>query len=351
MRFDRYVLRIFLSWWTVVACAMLGLFTTLQLLGRSDEIHEAGRYGLGLADLGRYVVLSQPFLLLTFGPYITLLAALGTVTQLMKHREWIPVLTAGRSALRAVAPVLLAAFVLACALSWMRESAAPRWMPEHEALHRRFFSQVVWAPRDLWVRGAGDVRMHATGFTPEVSGGPALEDVQVFLRGPRGEEMVRAVSAHWEDGEWVLEGGRRVYPGGEEPLARFASAGLSAKDFERAWFARVRPLDLSIADCRGLLAGDPDHRQASTLAWSWRTAPWVPVLLVLLGLPFVMRFERRSSLEGIAAGLGLCAAYFVVDLVARDLGGRGALSPFWGGAGPALLLAGLALMATSRLRG
>lgn len=350
-RFDRYVLRIFLAWWLVIALALLGLFTALQLLGKSDEIQQAGKYGLGLGDLGRYVLLSQPFLLLTFAPYVTLLAALGAVMQLLKHREWIPVLTAGRSALRAVAPMLVAAFALSCALAWMREAAAPRWMPAHEALERRFFSQVTWAPRDLWVRGDGDVRLHAGGFTPAVSGGPALEDVQVFLRGARGEEMLRAASARWDGAEWLLEEGRLAYAGGEEPVERFMRSGLAAEDFERAWFARVRPLDLSIADCTALLRGDPDHRQASTLAWTWRFAPLVPVLLILLGLPFVMRFERRTSLEGIAGGLGLCGVYFVMELVARDLGGRGALSPFWAGAGPALLLAGLALTASARLRG
>jgi lipopolysaccharide export LptBFGC system permease protein LptF len=350
-RFDRYVLRVFLAWWVVIALALLGLFTALQLLGKSDEIQQADQYGLGAGDLARYALLSQPFLLLTFGPYVTLLAALGAVMQLLKHREWVPVMTAGRSALRAVAPMLLAAFALALALAWVRESAAPRLMPAHEALERRFFSHVVWAPRDLWGRGADDVRMHVESFTPAVSGGPALEDLQVFLRGPRGEEMLRAASARWDGVEWLLEEGRLAHPGGEEPVARFMRAGLAAEDFERAWFARVRPLDLAVADCAALLAGDPDHRQAATLAWSWRCAPLVPVLLILLGLPFVMRFERRTSWEGIAGGLALCGAYFVVELVARDLGGRGALSPFWAGAGPVLLLAGCALAATGRLRG
>lgn len=345
-RFDRYVLRVFLAWWAVVAAALLGLFTTLQLLGKSDELQAAGAAGLG-----RYVLLYQPFLLLAFSPYVTLLAALGTVMQLLKHREWIPVLTAGRSTLRALAPVLCAALALALAVAWTREALAPRLMPEHESLHRRFFDQETWEPEDLWVRGAGDVRMHAARFVPEIGGGPALEDVQVFLRSARGEEMLRAARAQWDAGSWLLEQGRVAFAGGEEPVRRFARDGLAAADFERAWFARSRPLDLSIGDCEALLRGDPDHRQAATLAWSWRLAPAVPVLLILLGLPFAMRFERRGALEGIAGGLGLCAVYFVAELVARDLGGRGALSPFWAGAGPTLLFGGLALCAASRLRG
>lgn len=350
-RFDRYVLRVFLAWWAVVALALLGLVTTLELLGRSDQIQDASEFGMGAADLARYALLYQPFLLLRFGPYVTLLAALGAVMQLLKHREWIPVLTAGRSALRALAPVLAASALIALGQAWMRESLAPRLLPENESLRSRIFEQEDWAPRDLWVRGAGDARMHAASFLPAVSGGPALEDLQVFRRTERGEEMLRAARARWDGGGWVLEEGRLIRAAGEEPLERFALAGLGAADFERAWFARSRPLDLSIADCDALLRGDPDHRQAATLAWSWRFAPAVPLLLVLLGLPFVMRFERRQSLEGLAGGLALCGCYFVLELIARDLGGRGALSPFWAGAGPVLLCAGLSLCAASRLRG
>lgn len=347
-RFDRYLLRVFLAWWLVVAAALCGLFTALEMLGKSDEIQQADQFGLGTADLVRYALLQQPFLLLQFAPYVTLLAALGTITQLLRHREWVPVLASGRSALRAMAPVLLAALGLALALSWVRESAAPRFMAEHEGLQRRFFSQVIWSPRDLWVRGARDARLHAGLFVPASSGGPRIDDLQVFLRGEDGDEMLQAAAAAWDGAAWRLTDGRLLAAGSQAVKESFTWPGLSPADCERAWFARVRPLDLSIADCTALLAGDPDHRQAATLAWSWRLAPLVPVLLILLGLPFVLRFERKTSWEGLAGGLALCGVYFVVELVLRDLGGRGALSPFWAGAGPIVLFGGLALVGLGR---
>lgn len=347
-RFDRYLLRVFLSWWLVVACALCGLFTALELLAKNDEIQQADRFGLGTADLLRYALLQQPFLLLQFGPYITLLAALGTITQLLRHREWVPVLVSGRSAIRAMAPVLLAALGLALTLSWVRESAVPRIIAEHESLQRRFFSQVTWSPRDLWVRGARDARLHAGLFVPAASGGPRMDDLQVFMHGSAGDEMVQAASATWSGEGWDLVEGRRRSPQGDVPEARLVWEGLGPADCERAWFAQVRPLDLSIADCSALLTGDPDHRQAATLAWSWRLAPFVPLLLILLGLPFVLRFERKTSWEGLAGGLALCGVYFVVELVLRDLGGRGALSPFWAGAGPIVLFGGLAMMGLGR---
>jgi lipopolysaccharide export LptBFGC system permease protein LptF len=347
-RFDRYLLRVFLSWWLVVGATLCGLFTALKLLGKSDEIQQAESFGLDTSDLLRYALLEQPFQLLLFGHYITLLAALGTITQLLKHREWVPVLVSGRSVLRAMAPVLLAALGLALALSWARESAVPRFLAEHESLDRRFFSQVIWSPSDLWVRGPGDSRLHAGRFVPAASGGPRIEELQIFLRGPAGDEMLEASAASWNGSVWELTDGRLRSVRGDELRASFALDGLGPADCERAWFARVRPLDLSVADCAALLAGDPGHRQAATLAWSWRLAPFVPVLLILLSLPFVLRFERKTSWEGLAGGLALCGVYFVVELVLRDLGGRGALSPFWAGAGPVALFGGLAMIGLGR---
>jgi len=347
-RFDRYLLRIYLTWWLVVAASMCGLFTALTLLGKSDEIQQADRLGLGMSDLLRYALLEQPFQLLQFGPYITLLAALGTVTQLLRNREWIPVLVSGRSTLRAMAPVLLAALGLSLGLSWARESAVPRMIAEHESLQRQLLSQVIWSPHDLWVRGARDARLHAGIFVPAASGGPRIQNLQVFLHGSAGDEMLRATSATWNGRTWELNDGRLLTAGRESKQDSFLEPGLSPRDCERAWFARERPLDLSIADCEALLAGDPGHRQAATLIWSWRLAPLVPVLLILLSLPFVLRFERRSSWEGLAGGLALCAVYFVVDLILRDLGGRGALSPFWAGVGPVAFFGGLALASLGR---
>lgn len=349
-RFDRYLLRVFLAWWLVVAVALCGLFTALSLLSQSDEIQQADRMGLAGSDLLRLALLEQPFQLLLFAPYVTLLAALGAVSQLLRNREWVPVMTAGRSTLRALAPILGAAFILALGLAWLREAAAPRVLPQHEALERRFFSQKVWEPRDLWVRGERDARLHATVFTPESSGGPSIEGFRVFLTEGASGSLVQAARARWDGAGWVLESGRTLREDAEARIDRFAHPGLTPRDCERAWFARTRPLDLSIADCDALLVGDPDHRQAATLAWSWRLAPFVPVLLILLGLPFVLRFERRTTWDGVAAGLGLCGLYFVIELVLRDLGGRGAVSPFWGGAGPVLLLAGFALAGLGRAR-
>ena len=75
----------------------------------------------------------------------------------------------------------------------------------------------------------------------------------------------------------------------------------------------------------------------------------VASVLLLIGLPFVLNFERQSSLEGVAVGLLLCALFFVADFLFQDLGQRGVLSPAVAGIAPVVLFGGLGLAGQDRL--
>ena len=351
-RFDRYVLRSFMQHWLVVCLAFVGLFTVLDVLVNADEFQEAlekEELGVGGSSILLYYLYNAPYLLMQFAPYITMLSGLGTVTQLLRNREWTPVLTAGRPTWRAFLPIMLAAAFVSMGLAGVREVWMPDLLGPHESLQRKLFSQRLWQPKDLWARGAGDVRLHAELFQPEAEP-PRVVGLEVFTTTEDGgDERIVAAEAEWRGGAWQLEDGVRLSNEGEEGVAEFSYRGLMPKDLERAYFGRWRPLDLSVRAYRALLEGDPGHRQAETLLWGLHSAPWVPLILLALGLPFALRFERRSSMEGIAHGLLLCALFFVADLLLRDLGGRGSLSPWLAGSAPVLMFGSLGIWAYGRM--
>lgn len=351
-RFDRYVLRSFINHWLVVCAAFVGLFTVLEVLVNTDEFQEAmDKEGLSIGggDILFYYCINAPFLLMQFAPYITMLSGLGTVTQLLRNREWTPVLAAGRPAWRAFLPIMVAAASISLGLSVAKETFMPSLLGKHESLQRNLFSQRHWQPNDLWARGVGDVRLHADVFKPEADP-PQIVGLEVFATSVSGDdERIIARSAEWQGSAWGLEDGLRIRRGVEEPLYSFSLQGLKPEDLERAYFSHWRPLDLSSKDYHGLLAGDPDHRQAETMLWGQRSAPFVPLILLALGLPFALSFERRTSLEGIANGLLLCALFFVAELLLRDLGGRGALSPWLAGMAPILCFGSLGIWAYGRM--
>jgi lipopolysaccharide export LptBFGC system permease protein LptF len=356
-RLDRYVLTSFLRHWVVVGAAFVVLFTVLDLVGHSDEIGDARKVyeAVGMSVL-RYYLLNAPFFLVQFAPYVTLLAALSTVMQLLRNREWTPMLTAGRSAWRAFLPMLAAAFLIGLGLAQLRESGFHRLQLERAQLQSRLFEQEDWRPEELWLRGPRDQRVQIDAFEPHGETGVGLARVvglEVFSLGPRGEDVtLRAEAARWDGSGWQLEQGRRTLAGdraSETQVERLEMPGFAPRDILRAWVGQNQPLELTRADAAELLARDSGHRQAATLRWSLAAAPWVHLVLLLIGLPFVLNFERRSSLEGVAVGLLLCALFFVADFLFQDLGQRGVLSPWLAGTAPVVLFGALGLVGQDRL--
>ncbi len=366
-RLDRYVLATFLRHWTVVAAAFLGLFTLLDLVGKSDEYGQsADLYGPVASEVVRLYLVNLPFLLAQFAPYVTLLAGLASVLSLRRVSEWTPMLTAGRSTLRAFLPIFAAALVMGVLMLVMREALLPRLLPERAALTSRLVRQEAWEPQNVWLRSLDGRRLHCALYQPlathrpgaasgldQADAVPTMVGLEVFGLSSLGQDrLLSADVARWDGVGWELENGFLITLGGvtdRQPVARLDGPGMAPADLERSWFGQHQPLELSAADYRQLLARDPGHRQAATLAWSWWLAPWHHLILLLLGLPYVLRFERGASMEGLAIGLLLCSTFFVAEFLFHDFGDRGLVAPWLAALAPTLLFTGFGLRALQRL--
>ncbi|MCH2100546.1 MAG: LptF/LptG family permease [Planctomycetes bacterium] len=356
-RLDRYVLGSFLRHWVIVGAAFVLLFTVLDLVGHSDEIGESKKvYGAVGVNVFRYYLLNAPFFLVQFAPYVTLLAAISTVMQLRRSFEWTPQLTAGRSAWRAFLPMLITSVIIGHFLAELRECGFPRLQLERAQLQAQLFEQEEWRPQELWLRGPRDQRVQIDIFEPSGFNDASLPRViglEVFSLGPRGEDVsIYAREAIWDGSGWELIDGRRTLAGNrasESSLSYLEMEGFRPHDLVRAWVGQNQPLELTRRDAGELLARDSGHRQAATLRWSLSVAPWVHLVLLLIGLPYVLNFERQSSLEGVAVGLLLCALFFVVDFLFQDLGQRGVLTPWLAGIAPVVIFGSLGLLGQGRL--
>jgi lipopolysaccharide export LptBFGC system permease protein LptF len=333
------------------------MFTVLNLVGEGDEISEAAELFSGIAaDVTMFYLLNLPYLLMQFAPYITLLAALATVISLRRLQEWTPMLVAGRSTIRAFMPMFLSALLIGVLLLLLREQLFPLIQNPRAQLQSKIFDQKTWQLQEIWVRGPHNEHMSVGEFIPrgmESETQPSeVTALELVTLGSEGEDLFyRADKATWDGDKWVLENGRLITSGdraSEQSASEIALDGLRPIDIERAWRGQNSPIELTIADASHLLARDPGHSQAATLIWSMRISPIVHLILLLLGLPYVLSFERKSSLEGVAFGLLLCALFFVVDFLFQDFGHRHILSPWLAGVAPVLLFAGFSLRAQER---
>jgi lipopolysaccharide export LptBFGC system permease protein LptF len=346
--FDRYVLRNYLRFCLLTAIAFIGMFTFMDLLARADDIPLARAIvGLTTGDLFNYYMVNMLFLLFQFLPYILLIAGIGCVTQLLRNNEWTPMLSAGRATWRSFTPIFISALFIATSVASFREATISDLLPQHESIQRKLNNHREWRPTDLWVRGAGARRLHAQVFVP---GDPArIIGLEVFSSSKFGDDRrVWADSATFVNDAWQLEGGLETDSKGESVIATFSADGFRPADLLRSYFARNRPLDLNSESYMSLLEYDPGHRQAETYMWSARTLPFVALVLLVLGLSTSLNFGRSSSKEGVARGLLLCALFFVAELLFRDMGVRGAVSPWLAATAPVSLFAGVSLWAFSR---
>ncbi|HJM40584.1 MAG TPA: LptF/LptG family permease [Planctomycetota bacterium] len=347
-RINRYVLFTFLRYLLVVAAAILAIFTVLDFLGHGDEISSASETMEGVSgQVFYFYLLNLPFLWVQFAPYLTLIAGMMTVLHFARKREWTPMLSAGASSFRVLAPVFAGAILAALFSVFLRELLLPNLAAPREGIQRRVFHQRDWALVDLTVRTQDDHRLLLRRYDPEKE---QIFGLELFSFDSEGnDQLLQADFAEWKEGHWVLGKGRQVRAGqSETPVEYLSHPELKPEDFLRSYFSAVSPLELSSGQLKEVLARDSGHRQAETLLWAWRAAPFVHLILLFVGLPFVFRFSRRSSMEGFGFGIFSCMLFFVAEIVFRDFGSRGALSPALAGTGALLLYACVGLMLPRR---
>ncbi|HBF23141.1 MAG TPA: hypothetical protein DDW23_04920 [Planctomycetes bacterium] len=351
---DKYVFRNFIRQWITFGIGLVGLLAALDLLASADAIANSGDGDVSAAGwAARWVVLEIPFLLVQFAPYVTLLAALTTVLQLRKGREWLPVVVAGRSTLRALAGVFGGAALVAVGTVGVREVVLPRLLPERAAVEHKIFENKDWVMKNIWARGEKGALLQAKAFYPRFSP-PELRGVRILHRSSSGEDVdFQTPLAHWIGNKWVFsDANSEMKKSPVTPLALHDipfNAGFSPRDLTRSFLAQSSSLDLSMKDLRLLLERDSGHRLARTLIWVNSLAPLAHWVLLLLGLPFVLRFERGSPLQGLPLGLLFCALFFVAQFLFQDLGARGVLEPWLAAVCPLLFFGSIGFFAMDRM--
>jgi lipopolysaccharide export LptBFGC system permease protein LptF len=353
-RLDRYVGSLFAASYATAFLLVVGLFVVLDLASNIDDFLEPWDDGskAPIAVLARYYLMNVPFLYLQVAPMVTLVAGMFTISKLHKNNEIVAAVGAGVSTQRIVAPVMLGAALVAGGMFALREWATATLGDRRDAHldvlreHRldRVYD-VIWV-RDVHGSHAriGELRP-ATG-TPRHA---EIRDLTVYLNTPSGGARIHADRAVWgRDASgapaWVLENGTRKEVEGErpaEPVAVLEGFDLTpdlALTFHRG---RESPLELSFSQARELASRDPDNVSYQTVIQYHLSFPLANLVLLLVGLPILMRQERGRGMEGIALGCLLCVFFLSADFVFRSMGLEGGVHPLMAGWVPLLLFGSL----------
>jgi lipopolysaccharide export LptBFGC system permease protein LptF len=165
-------------------------------------------------------------------------------------------------------------------------------------------------------------------------GEPEVRELSVHLVSATSWTRVSAKRALWVAGpgapHWQLEDGVRHHVADAEhtePVTELEGFELTPELAATFWRAREAPLELSWRETIELSQRDPDNVVYQTLLHYLITFPLANLVLVLVGLPLLMRHERGRGALAAAGAFGLCLTYFAADFVCRTLGLQGSLEP------------------------
>jgi lipopolysaccharide export system permease protein len=341
------VASLFVASYATALLLLVGLFLVLDMASNLDDYLQPWADGTHVPTqlVARYYVLHVPFVFLQVAPFVTLVAGLFTVAKLLKHNEAVAALAAGVGSHRLLAPVFAGGLLVALGMFGLRELVAHGLADRRDelrfVLENRRWERVL--PHVL-LRDLNGSFVRLEQFRPASDSVPDAEvrGLRAVLRGDaRRWSITEAARAVWveEDGRgtWRLEDGvthEIAEPDGAGAAAQLNRPIEALRGFDftpelalTCWRAREEPLDLSFGEVRELLRRDPDRAVYQTLFQYHLTFPLANLVLLLVGVPLLLRHERGTGGRGLAAGCMLCIVYFAADFVLRNLGLQSALDP------------------------
>ena len=339
-----YVGRMFLIRSFSILFALVLILQTLDLLGESGKILAVA--GNGDTEVWRYVGLRIPQIIETFLPFSVLLGTILTLATLNQNSEVIAMKGAGMSAHQVLAPLFLAAFLVAGISFAFNERIVARSNAALGAWQKVQYAQVPidnGVRSNIWVRAGDDLINAATVQT----GGPAvtLTGVKIYERsGGVLSSILLADSARAVDGGWELTNARRFVrrSGTVQPLGTIIAAkGVRPDQFTLAQVKGDQMPFLQLKEAIDDLeaAGRPVDALKGVL-WHKISGPLSAILMPLLGAVAAFGLARSGKLFVRAIlGMALGFAYFVADNFALAMGDLGAYPPFLAAWGPFILFA------------
>jgi lipopolysaccharide export system permease protein len=325
-KLDRYVASHFLSSYGVCLFFFLGMFVLIDIFSKSDDLFENAQ---DLAEMGHSIAqllpqfygLMLPFIFLQVAPFVTVMAAIFSITRLRRTNELIPMIVAGRSLYRVLLPVFIFSALLVVGMVLVQQFVAPNLADRREAVKELLFEGKATRKID------GDVRVGPTQWVRIHGYDLVKKRISYFDFTDIRSEYASTVG---RNARWDAERRRFVYnvqvPGADGVVEKQERELPEALDPIILEAQERGPHDISFSQTQYLFEKTEQPRWKVLLHYHL-TFPLSNFLLLLLALPFVLRPGAKSLLFGMVIAIMICGAYFAFDASLRNMGEKGNLHP------------------------
>jgi LPS export ABC transporter permease LptF/LPS export ABC transporter permease LptG len=334
---DDYVLRDFFLYLGMILATFMVLvlvFTLFELLG------DILRNQTPAVVVAEYLVNVSPYLLYNVAPLVMLLAVLVTFGLMERSNEITAVKATGISIYRVVAPVLVAAALMAVGLFFADQFYLPRTNKRQEALHNQIKGkppQTYLRPDRKWIFGQNNDIYYYQFFDPDRD---QFANVTVFQLDPASFAITRRIHAeraHWAENlnRWVYEQGwqRSLHTSAIADYRAFDVATFPELTETPAYFKKEvkQYSEMNYEELRryihDLQQSGFDVVRLRVQLQKKLSYPVITLVMAVLAIPFALRTGKKGTVTGVAVALGIAVFYTVVSRLFEAMGDLSQLPP------------------------
>lgn len=366
--YDRHLLREWLSIFSLVVCAALGLLLVQVMYDDYRALREMGARGL---DLWRYLLVTTPSYLSVVLPLALLVSTMFVLGKLHRANEFTALRAAGVALGRITAPLWVVG-VLACGLSWWLNTEVVPWAVEYSRTMRdrlQFQKEAntlagdrVGAVYSVAFDNPHGRRMwffnRYSQFTERGYG----VTVATLDAARREESRLVAAEAWFEPARgWIFKDGRELKfrPETGELMASVPFAlrteGKFREDPQLMLLIDRKAIDLSMRELRRLIDHLAIERSPKLAAYAVRYYGLIadtlgPLIVMAIAIPFAVAGVRVNPAVGVSKSIGLFFLYYLLMNLGSSLATKDIVDPATAAWLPNIGMAALAVWFFARLR-
>jgi len=390
---DRYIIRSFLVSFVICSVALVSTFVVVDTFSKLTVIvdytadqaaapHATGMFAtvvrgvkeffLVVATVLQMNVARMPLIFYELMSVLIVSAAMFTVTRLSRSNEITPLLASGVSIYRVMWPIFLMMILLSIAQVIDREFLIPRVSTSIYDWDRVRTRNSSGAKARLMVEDSHGNIVFASKYRFEEKIQYGAEITRYWTQGPARRPMIiiHAETATWRTAPvvgWLYENGtiirydtdgnvmpqKRFSEGIPESFVPLIEGDASLPPYEIATNmtpARLETeqLDMFYRPTLYLLQYARDHGLRGDIALELNkrvAAPLSNAVLLLLGLPFVLKRNLKSPFLAILIAIAITGAYFALCIISEDFAKEGRyLTPLTGAWAPIIIFGPVAVL-------
>ncbi len=315
---DRYLLRNFLEPFLLCFFGFLSIWLIFDLGGNLSDFIEVGA---SIKVIAKFYLSQLPGIILISLPVGLLLALLFSLSRMSRSNEIISMLTAGRSVIRILAPLLCIGLLTSLGCLWLNYELAPRSEEGKRAALEQITKAAKKIDRTLVEGYLFRDRMNSrTWYVKRMhTNNLHLEGVHITQQNESGAIVRKwyANSADFDETSksWILKGGAIVDFNSEGDIANtdyFPTALRTIASWtETPWrilSSHLEAQTLTVPLLRNYLRFNGDFPEAQlapfrTYLWHRLALPWSCLVVVFIAAPLGIVYSRRGVLAGVASSI------------------------------------------------